>query len=224
VTAKKKQVYVIRMTLNGSKPTIWRKLAVPSDITLGELHEVIQIAMGWTDSHLHQFVLQDKGLKPSPQEIARRIRQDDFDGAFMDRMGGRRVFVTTVTPWGEPGEMEGEDEDAVTLVEVCPKAKSKLIYEYDFGDGWEHTIEVQKILEPESGVEYPVCLGGKKACPPEDCGGIWGYYELLDAIADPKHDRHDELREWLGGEFDPDAFDLEEVNAVLAQWRKHADE
>lgn len=224
MTAKKKQVYVIRMTLNGSKPTIWRKLAVPSDITLGELHEVIQIAMGWTDSHLHQFVLQDKGLKPSPQEIARRIRQDDFDGAFMDRMGGRRVFVTTVTPWGEPGEMEGEDEDAVTLVEVCPKAKSKLIYEYDFGDGWEHTIEVQKILEPESGVEYPVCLGGKKACPPEDCGGIWGYYELLDAIADPKHDRHDELREWLGGEFDPDAFDLEEVNAVLAQWRKHADE
>jgi len=224
VTAKKKQVYVIRMTLNGSKPTIWRKLAVPSDIPLGELHEVIQIAMGWTDSHLHQFVLQDKGLKPSPQEIARRIRQDDFDGAFMDRMGGRRVFVTTVTPWGEPGEMEGEDEDAVTLAEVCPKAKSKLIYEYDFGDGWEHTIEVQKILEPESGVEYPVCLGGKKACPPEDCGGIWGYYELLDAIADPKHDRHDELREWLGGEFDPDAFDLEEVNAVLAQWRKHADE
>ena len=224
MTAKKKQVYVIRMTLNGSKPTIWRKLAVPSDITLGELHEVIQIAMGWTDSHLHQFVLQDKGLKPSPQEIARRIRQDDFDGAFMDRMGGRRVFVTTVTPWGEPGEMEGEDEDAVTLVEVCPKAKSKLIYEYDFGDGWEHTVEVQKILEPEPGVEYPVCLGGKKACPPEDCGGIWGYYELLDAIADPKHDRHDELREWLGGEFDPDAFDLEEVNAVLAQWRKHADE
>ena len=187
---KKKRVYVIHMTLNGSKPPIWRKLAMPSDIVLADLHEVIQIAMGWTDSHLHQF------------------------------KKGNEYFVTKETPWGDPSDMEGEDEEAVTLGEVCPKVKSKLTYEYDFGDGWEHTVEVQKIIEPEPGVEYPVCLGGKKACPPEDCGGIWGYYELLEAIADPSAEDHDDMVEWLGGDFDPDAFDLDEVNAVLAEWRK----
>jgi hypothetical protein len=216
----KPSIYEFRITLNGSKPPIWRKLAVPSDIVLGELHEVIQIAMGWTNSHLHQFRLRDKGLKPSPQEIARRFQQGDIDETFLDRVGGHRVFVTKVTPWGDPTDMEGEDENAVTLGEVCQKVKSKLIYEYDFGDGWEHTIEVQKIIEPEPGVECPVCLGGKKACPPEDCGGIWGYYQLLETIADPDAEDHEDMVEWLGGDFDPDAFDLDDVNAALAKWRK----
>ena len=217
---KKPRIYVVRVTLNGSKPAIWRKLAVPSDIVLADLHEVIQIAMGWTDSHLHQFRLHDKGFKPTPEEIARRIREDDFGETFMDRMGGHRVFVTKVTPWGDPTDMEGEDEEEFTLGEVCPKVKSKLIYEYDFGDDWEHTIEVQKIIESEPGVQYPVCLGGKKACPPEDCGGIWGYYELLETIADPDADDHEDMVEWLGGDFDADAFDMDEVNAFLAEWRK----
>jgi hypothetical protein len=216
---KAKRAFVLRITLNGSKPPIWRRVAVPSGILLGELHDVIQIAMGWTDSHLHQFVLRDKSLKPSLQEMARRFQQDAWDETFLDRMGGRRVFVTKVTPWGDPTEMDGEDEDAVTLAEVCPKVKSKLIYEYDFGDGWEHTIEVQKITEPETDAAYPVCLAGKKACPPEDCGGVWGYYEMLEALADRNHERHEEILEWLGGGFDPDAFDLEETNARLAKWR-----
>jgi len=218
--AKKMQrIYQIRVTLNGSKPPIWRKLAVPSDIVLDELHEVIQIAMGWTNSHLHQFRLHDKGLKPSPQEMARRFQRDEWGDDFLGRMRGERVFVAEVTSWGDPSDLGGEDEEEFTLAEVCPKVKSKLIYEYDFGDGWEHTIEVQKIVEPKPGVEYPLCLGGRKACPPEDCGGIWGYYELLETIADPDADDHDDMVEWLG-EFDPDAFDPEEVNAILAEWRK----
>lgn len=214
------RVLQLRITLSDSKPPIWRKLAVPSDIVLGRLHEVLQIAMGWMNGHLHQFRLRDKNLKPSPQEIARRFQQDEWDDEFLGRMRGERYFVTKVTSWGEPTDMDGEDEEAVTLGEVCPKVKSKLIYEYDFGDGWEHTIEVQKIFEPEPGVEYPICLGGKKACPPEDCGGTWGYYELLETIADPDADDHEEVVEWLGGGFDPDAFDLEEVNAILVEWRK----
>jgi hypothetical protein len=184
-------IYHLRITLRGSKPAIWRRVAVPLDITLGQLHEVVQIAMGWTDSHLHQFVLR-----------------------------GERVFMPMTTPFGEPTEMEGEDEDAVTLDEVCPKIKGKLIYEYDFGDGWEHIIEVQKIEAPKAGVEYPVCLSGKKACPPEDCGGIYGYCHMLEVIADPEHEEHDDLAEWLDDDFDPDAFDIDEVNAMLAEWRK----
>jgi hypothetical protein len=199
-------------------------MAVPSSIVLGELHEVIQIAMGWTNSHLHQFRLRDKGLKPSAQEMARRFQQDEWDDEFLGRMRGERYFVAKVTSWGDPSDMEGEDEADFTLGELCPNVKSKLIYEYDFGDGWQHTIEVQKIIEPEPGVEYPVCLAGRKACPPEDCGGIWGYYELLETIADPNAGDHDDMVEWLGSGFDPDAFDLEEVNAVLAEWRSSRSE
>jgi hypothetical protein len=217
-------LYQLRITLNGTKPPIWRRVAVPPEITLGQLHEVIQIAMGWTDSHLHHFVLRDKSLKPSKDEMAQAMRSmlegdDDAADAVFSRVRGERYFVPKQTPFGDPTELDGQDEDAVTLAEVCPKVKSKLIYEYDFGDGWQHTVEVQKIVEPEPGVEYPVCLAGKKACPPEDCGGVWGYYDLLETVANPKHENHDDMLEWLGDDFDPEAFDLGEVNAILAQWR-----
>lgn len=216
------KIHQIRITLDGSKPPIWRRVAVRSDITLGQLHDVIQIVMGWEDEHLHQFILSNKKPKATPQEMARQRQQGVLDGAFFDRMGGRRMFVPKTTPFGEPFDMDGEDEDAVTLAEVCPKVKSKLIYEYDFGDSWRHVIEVQKIVEPEPGVEHPLCLAGKMACPPEDCGGLWGYGDLLEAIADPDHEQHEEMLDWLGDEFDPDAFDLEEVNATLTKWGKRS--
>lgn len=216
--AKERRIYEVRITLSGSKPPIWRKLAVPSDITLGQLHEVIQIAMGWTDSHLHQFMLKNKSLKKGPEVIARLTEAGRYDEIFTATRG-IRVFVPRGPEFADL-DMEGEDEDAVTLSELCPKVKSKLIYEYDFGDGWQHIIEVQKIVEPEPDVEYPICLAGKKACPPEDCGGVWGYYDLLDAIADPKHENHDDMLEWLGDDFDPEAFDLDEVNTMLADWRE----
>ena len=86
---------------------------------------------------------------------------------------------------------------------------------YDFGDSWEHELLVEKRLPLEAGKRYPVCLTGKRACPPEDCGGIWGYASLLEAIRDPEHPEHEEMLEWVGGEFDPEAFDLDEVNREL---------
>ena len=94
--AMKRHIYIIRITLSGSKPPIWRKLALPADTVLADLHEVIQIAMGWTNSHLHQFRLHDKGLKPSPQEMARRFQRDEWDDEFLGRMRGERVFVAKV--------------------------------------------------------------------------------------------------------------------------------
>lgn len=84
-------------------------------------------------------------------------------------------------------------------------------YIYDFGDGWEHTVKLEKILPRENGVNYPICIGGKRACPPEDYGGIWGYEQLLDIVSDKNHEEHEEMMEWLGGEFDPEHFDVEEV-------------
>ena len=174
-------VYQIKVTLKGSKPPIWRRIQITSDITLVQLHRILQRVMGWEGSHLHQFV-----------------------------MGG--------IAYGDPGmvgEWDVEDARTVTLAALVRGEKSKLLYEYDFGDSWEHELLVEKLLPRDEGKRYPVCLMGKRACPPEDCGGIWGYASFLEAIRDPEHPEHDEMLEWVGGEFDPDILDLDEVNKEL---------
>jgi hypothetical protein len=112
-----------------------------------------------------------------------------------------------------------KDEKTVAVSEVMAKPKAKMVYEYDFGDSWEHEILLEKILPPEPGVKYPVCLDGKRACPPEDCGGTWGYADLLEAIQDPKHPEHEDRLEWIGGSFDPEAFDVGKVNRALKRLR-----
>jgi hypothetical protein len=113
------------------------------------------------------------------------------------------------------GMMETEDETRVKLSQVVAQGFKKFTYTYDFGDNWQHTIQVEKVLDAESGVHYPRCLAGKRACPPEDCGGPWGYQEFLEAIRDPEHEQHEDMTEWIGGEFDPEKFDLEAVNEAL---------
>lgn len=107
------------------------------------------------------------------------------------------------------------NEKKVTLEEALPKEKAKLVYQYDFGDSWMHEILVEKILAPDGAVRYPRCVAGKRAGPPEDCGGAWGYMELLEIVADPKHEEHDERKEWLGDDFDPEAFDAEAITAAM---------
>jgi hypothetical protein len=184
-TASEAPIYQIKVTLEHSKPLIWRRLLVPGDVTLEHLHYIIQVAMGWTNSHLHQFIV---------------------DGLY----------------FGEPHPdygLEMHDHRRIRLNAVTTETGYKFTYEYDFGDSWEHTLLVEKILEPESGQQYPVCIKGKRACPPEDVGGVWGYEEFLEAIGDPDHPEHEMYLEWIGGEFDPEAFDLEETNAILQKLR-----
>jgi len=113
------------------------------------------------------------------------------------------------------GMMETEDERKVKLSQVVAGGIKKLTYTYDFGDNWDHVIQVEKTLEAEAGVRYPRCIAGKRACPPEDCGGPWGYAEFLEAIQNPKHPQHKDRTEWIDGEFDPEAFDMETVNEEL---------
>lgn len=90
-----------------------------------------------------------------------------------------------------------------------------VIYEYDFGDGWEHELQVEKVVSAESGIRYPRCLAGKRACPPEDCGGVPGYEHLLEILGNPKNEEYKEMRDWLGYDLDPEVFDLNEVNRAL---------
>ena len=178
-------VYQLKVTLKDSKPPIWRRIQVTSNISLAKLHQILQTVMGWTDSHLHQFV------------------------------AGQTYYGTPAPEF----DFEVKDERRVKLSQVAPDVKKKIVYEYDFGDSWEHEIVVEKVLEPEPRVHYPICLAGKRACPPEDCGGVWGYETFLEAIRDPRHPEHEEMLEWIGGSFDPEEFDLEAINQDLQSMR-----
>jgi hypothetical protein len=106
----------------------------------------------------------------------------------------------------------------VRLDQIVSAPKDRFVYEYDFGDGWDHEIVVEKVLPPDPEGSYPVCVAGKRACPPEDVGGLWGYYEFLEALANPAHPEHEERVEWYGDEFDPEAFSVETVNERLRRW------
>lgn len=176
------RVHQLKVVLRGAEPPIWRRLQVPASMTLAELHRVLQVAMGWSDYHLHEFKIA--GV---------RYGTDDGEG------------------WGPAPK----DERRTRLDRVARKG-TRFTYEYDFGDGWEHDVEVEDVHDAEAGEAYPACTAGGRACPPEDCGGVWGYGELLAAIADPDHDEHDALMEWVGGAFDPEHLDLAGVNRVLA--------
>ena len=112
--------------------------------------------------------------------------------------------------------MEVKSDRRAKLNQVAPAEKFKFIYEYDFGDRWQHLLLVEEILPPEPEICYPICIKGKRACPPEDCGGVWGYGELLETLQDPNHPDHEEMLEWVDGDFDPEAFDL------VGAWQCHA--
>lgn len=118
-------------------------------------------------------------------------------------------------------DLEGvRDERKVKLAQIMRHEKDAMIYEYDFGDGWMHQITLEKILPVDAEAALPVCIKGKGACPPEDVGGLWGYYALLESLKDPQHPEHEEGTEWVGEDFDPDAFDLDWINALLDAQRR----
>ncbi|MCA9413831.1 MAG: plasmid pRiA4b ORF-3 family protein [Candidatus Omnitrophica bacterium] len=178
-------IYQIKITLMEVTPPIWRRFAVHGAISLSRLHDVLQIVMGWTDSHLHEFNIDEHSY------VA------DYDLAERD--------------WDETALDEGD----FRLDHLIKRKGESFEYKYDFGDGWRHELVVEKIIPPEEGVKYPVCLAGERACPPEDCGGPWGYDELLESLADPDHEEHERSLEWLGGRYDPEEFNLEKINRLL---------
>lgn len=177
--------YRLKVTLRGSRPPIWRRIQVDADVTLFRLHQILQVVMGWTDSHLHQY---------------------------------RRGSIYYGQPDLEIG-MRRENERRIRLNEVLRKPKDRMVYEYDFGDGWEHDVVLESTDVVAEGGPSVRVLAGKGACPPEDVGGIGGYYCFLEAIQDPKNPEHRDMLEW-GGPFDPIAFDMEEINDYFQKTRQ----
>jgi hypothetical protein len=175
----------IKVKLLGvAKPPVWRRLQVPADTRLDQLHEVVQAALGWENYHMHVFSFGDE-------------------------------------EFGIPdSELGFSDEREVMLGELIAGVDDRFRYTYDFGDGWEHEILIEELLDTDPDTRYPILVAAKGACPPEDCGGPWGYASLKAILADPHHDEHQEMLEWLGlndaSEFDPAAVSTEDISCELA--------
>ncbi len=187
--------YQFKITLKESQPPIWRRIQV-EDCTLDKLHEHIQTAMGWTNSHLNQFKIGEQ-LYADPM-----LMEEDFE------------------------EFEYKDSTRTKLSQILPKSgkRRRFDYEYDFGDSWEHEILFEGVVPAAPGKRYPLCLEGERACPPEDVGGVWGYQEFLAAIKNRKHEEHESMLEWVGGKFDPAVFESASATKAMRQglpnWRE----
>lgn len=183
----------LRVALLGIRPPIWRRVLVPSNGSGEYLHQVIQTAMGWQDGHLHHFIL---GKRPNLIMVEQPDTLDEpmFGGSDEDTL----------------------DSTKITIGELLRRGGGRVLYEYDFGDGWMHDVKLEKESDLARDQTLPWCLGGARACPPEDSGGVGGYAEIVRMVQDPKYkpegQSRQEMIEWLGGEYDPELFDLNEVN------------
>jgi hypothetical protein len=189
--------FQFKIQLKGvAKPPVWRKIAVPSNFTFLKFHQVIQTAFGWEDYHLFEF--KDKEYQEQIR-ISTPIEDNFFDtDSFAD----------------------AKDSSKVKLSDIFTGNIHKFFYIYDFGDNWVHEITLETVSDDKA--KKAVCLSGKGACPPEDCGSVYGYEDIKDIFRTmPDSDQADEYREWLGlddGEiWNAEAFDIDEINSYLKQ-------
>jgi len=174
-------IYQLRISLVDSLPPIWRQFYIHSDVLLSDLHHIIQIIMGWENSHLHQYK-HNNTFYGIP---------DDYD------------------------ELGTIDDRNIKLEDLSLKKGDFFFYEYDFGDGWKHRIELKSINDNIDLPQIPYCEKGNKACPPEDCGGIFGYENLIKILSNPKDEEYKEIKMWLGRDYDPEEFNLSIINSRL---------
>ena len=183
------QMIQLKITLCGTNPLIWRRILIPDSITFFDLHHVIQISMGWSNSHYFEFNVGD-------YEIGYPNKKFDQSESLADA-------------------------NKVTADALLTKAGIRFTYVYDFGDHWEHTVEVEKFLAEAQGKIRPVCLEGNLNCPPEDSGGLHGFYNLLEILKDKRHPEYREIKTWLGRDYDSEKFDIEKINKKLPRFKKY---
>ena len=190
-TAKTHLIYQFKVSLEEIEPIIWRRIQVPARYSFWDLHVAIQDAMGWLDYHLHAFRLR----RPHQRKMIEIGIPDDGEGD-IDVLPGWTIPVRDI--FTEPGQTA--------------------FYLYDFGDSWKHEVLLEGILLKEKGVKYPRCLAGERACPPEDCGSVPGYYRVVDIVSNRRHGEYRETIAWLKGHaknyhpYDPGAFDPADVH------------
>lgn len=183
---KNRAIYQIRVALQEIQPSICRRIQVWEDITLAQLHTILQIVMDWEDYHLHEFTI------------------------------GRRLY-SVPDPDDDMYERKVIDERQVRLCEVVPRVGTQFLYLYDFGDSWHHDLLLEAVIMADVTLQYPRCVAGERRTPPEDVGGTPGYEDYLDALADPDHEKHENMLRWRGP-FDPQSFSADEVNSRL--WKR----
>ena len=180
------RVYLLKIELAEAHPAIWRQFVVPATISLDRLHDVIQIVMGWNDSHLYEFTIGKKRYTESPE--------------FME---------------------DGLEAGMYRLVDLIKQKGRTFNYVYDFGDNWQHTITIldSRYVDSER-MGFIACHDGERACPPDDVGGVYGYFDFCHALKDPLSDEHESCRHWIGDDFDPEVFKMDDVNwELMKYWR-----
>jgi len=183
---KPKRILQFKIALKGIEPAIWRRIRVGDDMNLRTFAVALLLAMGWKNSHLHEFVI-----------------------------GGKHYGMMTEEAEDMLDEMPMEDETKYGLKDLSEKHLKKFVFLYDFGDGWQHDVVFEGVFQPEPRVFYPGCIDGARNCPPEDCGGTGGYRELAEKLKKPDDEEYEELIEWLGGKYDTEFFDLSVINSTL---------
>ncbi len=184
------KILQLKIVIMGTRPPVWRTILIENTATYADLHDAIQHSFGWTDSHLHEFRSRNTTIGRHHKELDEPENRADFDSK------------------------------KTMLLQFLEKPGDKIDYNYDFGDDWQHKIRLEKIIPHKKGQKYPVCIGGAMACPPDDCGGIYGFEDFKKAVSDKKHPEHKEMLEWAGGYFDPEEFSVEDANARLGHKRK----
>ncbi len=170
-------------------PSIWRLVVLPEETTLFQFHKVLQAAFGWTNSHLHEFRTKTSRFSSkSPHKI---------DSMWMD------------------ADDEGESEEDTTIGSVLKRTGASMVYTYDMGDNWEHLITLKGPCLADKAPGFCAVLDGARACPPEDCGGVPGYENLVEIMSDANHPEHEEMIDWLGERFDPDYFDVTQAHKAV---------
>ncbi len=194
--SNRQAIYELEVTLRESAPRIWRRLLVPGATTLHRLHAIMQATMLWQDYHLYEFVV----------------------GGGDEGAGGTRYGVYEPTFADEEPVIDARQ---TTLATIAPAIDATFTYVYDFGDNWRHDVVVRAIGRPDPRRPSPLCIAGARAGPPEDCGGIHAYGELLELLEEGRGEAYDEMLMWLGGDYDPDGFDRNLVNRRLHERGAH---
>lgn len=224
------RIYRLKITLRDTEPSIWRRLEVYAGMEMDSLATAIDTVFGWSGDHMGEFKIKGRTigdgdgwrlndpdrLEPQFKQLAKLLtgRASDkqrrehgmslFD-SISSALKAKKVFA-------EPTEVGGS-----TLGDLVPRVRTKFVYTYDFGDDWKHVIEVEQIAPPEPGARYPRCTDGARANPIEDCGGPWGFSDLVGAVGNPGHERFADLEEWGLEKWDPAAFATQQANRELAK-------